>query len=251
VRIDVHFTPAELAGAPLADSVAVVIDVLRATSTIVEALANGARCVIPVTTPEAAVRVARGLADGERLLTGERGSVRIDGFQLGNSPAEFTSERVGGKRIVMSTTNGTPALVAAAGASRVVVGSFLNLSATVAALAGAAAPVVVICAGKEGRFALEDALCAGLIVAQLQGCEDGWTCGNDAARAATALAVRAEAGAGAGERVDPRRLERLLMDTAAARQLHAVGHGADVALCAAVDRHALVPSYRDGQVEPQ
>ena len=128
MRIDVFFTPREL-NRQLTGRVAAVIDVLRATSTIVEALANGARSVYPAATMDDAVRLAQSLGRKEVLLCGERGSRKIEGFDLGNSPLEFTREAVADKVVVMTTTNGTPALVAGSTADRCVVASFLNLSA--------------------------------------------------------------------------------------------------------------------------
>jgi 2-phosphosulfolactate phosphatase len=112
VRIDVLFTPGESNGLELAERV-VVVDVLRATSTIAEALANGARVVMPVAGVEEAARIAQGIGRDSVLLCGERRALPIAGFDLGNAPPEFTAGRVGGKALVMTTTNGTPAFLAA------------------------------------------------------------------------------------------------------------------------------------------
>src|SRR5690606_9016889 len=139
------------------------------TSTIVEALANGARSVFPVASIEAAVRLAQNMGRDEVLLCGERRGLPIDGFDLGNSPREYTPDRVAGRSLIMTTTNGTPALLATTTAQETLVASFLNLSAVVARLAESGAPATVVCAGRERRFSLDDAVCAGAIVRALCG----------------------------------------------------------------------------------
>src|SRR3954454_5673520 len=162
--VEALFTPAEfslLTQRDLSRTVCVVFDVLRATSTIITALAHGAAGVIPVSEIAEALVLRR--ADPEILLAGEREGVRIsEEFEFGNSPREFASERVRGKTIVTTTTNGTRALRSCAHAQVVLVGSFLNLSATVNALRRATADsLLLICGGTFERAAYEDVLCAG------------------------------------------------------------------------------------------
>jgi len=231
VKLDVVFTPAEADAAKLAGRTVVVIDVLRATSTIVEALANGARAVIPVDTVERAVRTASEIGRGDTLLCGERGSKLIEGFHLGNSPLEFTAEHVAGKTLVMTTTNGTMALLAAGAARRCVLGAFLNATAVTAALAEED-DAVLLCAGREGRFALEDAVCAGWIGRRMA--QRGRTRATDSARAAMRLASRLG-----------RPPLRFLRRTAGGAQLRRLGLGRDVEFCGAIDRHTSVPELRD------
>src|SRR2546422_2428050 len=129
MNIDVYFTPLGLGAGDLGGGGIVVIDVRRATTTIVTALANGAKAVIPAATSEEAVRLASHLEKDGVLLAGERRSVKIDGFALGNSPREMTPAAVAGKTIVLATTNGTPALVAAQGGEPVLVGAPVNFRA--------------------------------------------------------------------------------------------------------------------------
>ena len=175
MRVHVAFTPAETVRAP----VAVVVDVLRATSTIAQALASGYRRVFCC----AEIEEARELRDrlGEGVLAGERLALAIPGFDLGNSPAEFVEPR--GETVVLTTTNGTRAIVAAAANAEIVlVGSLLNLTAVVEAAREAGAPIEVVCAGVDGRFTLDDAYCAGRF-AELLGDDR-----SDAAEAAVRLA---------------------------------------------------------------
>ena len=193
MRVRVGFTPAEQVAAPLG----IVIDVLRATSTICQALASGFERVTCV----GEIDDARTLAGPGVALAGERGNVRIGGFDFGNSPREFAGELPGsdpltvGTTLVLSTTNGTRLLLAAAArCDEVLVASLLNLDAVVSA-AGEAEDVAVLCAGVEGAFAIDDAYVAGRIAAALGGEPD------DAAAAAVRLAgsfETPEAGIGGG-----------------------------------------------------
>jgi 2-phosphosulfolactate phosphatase len=174
VRVDVVFTPDEAGSAPTG----IVIDVIRATSTICQALASGYERVFCA----AEVDEARALREslGEGVLGGERHAVTIPGFDLGNSPREYVEPA--GSTLILSTTNGTRAVVAAARrCERVLVASLLNLAAVVAAARDAEDDVVVVCAGVQGTLALDDAFVAGRIVALL-----GWE-RTDAADAAARL----------------------------------------------------------------
>jgi 2-phosphosulfolactate phosphatase len=174
VRVDVAFTPAEAGEAPTG----IVVDVIRATSTICQALASGYTHVFCTAEVEEARAVHSELGAG--VLGGERSNVLIPGFDLGNSPREYLEPR--DNTLVLSTTNGTRAIVAAAArCDRVFVASLLNLSAVLVAAREAGEPAVVVCAGVQGMLALDDAYVAGRIVAEL-----GWP-RTDAAEAAARL----------------------------------------------------------------
>ena len=152
--------------------IAVVIDVLRASTTIVTALAHGAAGVRPVLTVEAARALAAGFASlsgSSVLLGGERGGLRIDGFDLGNSPLEYSRARVAGRRIVITTTNGTAALDACTAASEVLIGAIVNRAAVAArawdlARSRGNADIHLVCAGTDGEVTEEDLLTAGAIL---------------------------------------------------------------------------------------
>ena len=157
MQIDVAFTPADAAAAPLA----VVVDVLRATSTITQALAAGYARVLCCGGIDDARALRAQLPDS--LLGGERRAVRIEGFDAGASPREFLEPRA--QTLILSTTNGTSAILRAAGAAEeVILGSLLNLNAVAAAVRASGRDCVVVCAGFKGTFALDDAYCAGRIV---------------------------------------------------------------------------------------
>ena len=240
MRIDVHFNGSSTGGqAELHDRVVLVIDVLRASTSIAAALNNGARAVIPFQGVDEAMTRARSLERSDVLLAGERKMVPIRGFDLGNSPGEFTPAVVQGKTIVMTTTNGTAALAGAQGAHEVLVGSFANYSVVVAWLRAAARAdksITLVCAGTDGRFALEDAICAGRFVRAIarRGIEAEL---GDAARIAAMI-----------DRQMGADLPSVLRDSEHGRALIEAGHGDDVAYCATLDTNPVVPIYRDRQV---
>lgn len=235
MTVDVFFSPAVVDEASVEGRMAVVVDIIRATTTIVEALANGARAIFPTVSTEDAVKLASSLGREDTLLCGERRGLMVEGFDLGNSPSEFTRDTVEGKQLVMSTTNGTRAFLAVEGADRVLAASFMNLSAVTGALADASR-LVVVCSGRENRFALDDALCAGMLLNALLPPEREGVVLNDGARVAADLAEKYE--------VSP----QFLRSTAAGRALVEVGLGGDLELCASVDRHDLVPEMRDRRI---
>ena len=235
MRLAVYFTPEKVAGDDIREHVAVVIDVLRATSVIAQAVASGARAIYPAGTIEEAVRLGQNLDRAELILCGERGGLRIEGFDLGNSPLEFTPDAVADRMLVMSTTNGTPAMMVAMPSRRTYAASFLNLGAVAAALSGEEA-IAIVCAGREGRFALEDAVCAGMLVERVTGGRDDVVL-DDSAIAAVALARHF-----GGD------LDAMMRDTAAGRQLIGIGHDHDVVYCAGVDQLDVVPRLEDRRI---
>jgi 2-phosphosulfolactate phosphatase len=173
--VDVAFTPSEPVSAP----VGIVVDVLRATSTIAQALASGWPRVLCAPGIEEAQAVREQL--GEGLLGGERYAERIEGFDVGASPREFLDG--GDVPLIFSTTNGTRAiLTAASSCEHVFLGSLLNLDAVAAAARERGEDVAIVCAGFKGTFALDDAYCAGRIVQLLDGDR------NDAAKASELIA---------------------------------------------------------------
>jgi 2-phosphosulfolactate phosphatase len=239
VRIDVHFQGTAAGQQDLHDRVVLVIDVLRASTSIAAALANGARAVIPFEGVDEAITRARSLDRTDVLLAGERKMAPIPGFDLGNSPGEFSTEVVTGKTIVMTTTNGTAALSHVAGAGEVLVGSFANYSTVLAHLRAAARAgksITLVCAGSNGRFALEDAICAGRYVRGVarRGIQPVL---GDAANVAAIVDRRMGAD-----------LSSVLRDSEHGRALVDAGLADDVAYCAEVDRHPVIPVYRDRQV---
>jgi len=235
MKVDVFFSPAVVDEASVEGRTAVVIDVIRATSTIAEALANGAKAIFPTVSAEEAVKLASSLGREDTLLCGERKGLKIEGFDLGNSPGEFTAGSVEGKQLVMTTTNGTRAFAAVEGADRVLAASFMNLSSVARALEGVST-LVVVCSGRENRFSLDDALCAGMLLKNLESGLEVEMELNDASRVALDLATLHEVD------VD------FLRSTAAGKNLLDVGLEEDLKLCASVDRHTLLPEMRERRI---
>jgi 2-phosphosulfolactate phosphatase len=224
MRVHVAFTPGEVTGAP----VGIVVDVLRATSTIAQALDSGYERVYSCREVGEALALKDKLGDG--LLGGERNAVRIEGFDVGASPREFLGEPRA-STVIFSTTNGTRAILETASrADEVLLGSLLNLDAVAAEARERGEDVMIVCAGFQGTFALDDAYCAGRIV-QLLGAEP-----SDSAKAADAIA-----------RAWPDAHEGLL-----ARTYGPPGLGEDIAFCAQVGTLDVVPRLSrmiDGSAE--
>jgi 2-phosphosulfolactate phosphatase len=202
----------------LGPSACVVIDVIRATSTLLVALANGARGVRPVAGVEEAFALKE--HNPSALLAGERGGVPLPGFDLGNSPREMTAERVAGRDLIVTTTNGTQALAACLGARAVLTACFLNLDAVAARLREIGPPWMILCAGFEGGFGLDDAIVAGALAEAL---------GRDHALVSLYHSVRHD-------------LAGTLLGCNAGQELVKVGLGDDVPFCAELNRFALVPT---------
>jgi 2-phosphosulfolactate phosphatase len=238
MRIDVYFTPLGLNAGDLTGRAVVVVDVLRASTTVITALANGAKAVIPAATAEEAVRLASNLEKDGVVLAGERKSLKIEGFALGNSPREMTATAVGGKTIVLATTNGTPALVATQGGDPVLVGAPANFKALVARARAALeqrGELVVICAGRDKQFAAEDGYTAGrLVKAVKKGIRK--LALNDAATAALAFTDAFATWTDA------------LEGSEAARQLAEADLAEDVRFAAKPDRFTVVPNYADRRI---
>lgn len=240
MKLDVAFSPHELTPGDVTDRTVLVVDVLRATSTICAALHHGARAVVPVADTEEATRLEAALGTGDVVLTGERNSVRIPGFQLGNSPREMTPDVVQGKTLVMTTTNGTLALLATAGARDVLVAAAVNLTA-----AGEYArqaleqhgDLLILCAGRDHGFGLDDAYIAGCLAVRALGGRRRRKGLNDAALVSVDLVIRYR-----------NRTERLLALSRAGRELTARGFRDDVAAASVVDAHPVLPFLHEKRI---
>ena len=172
MKISVISTAHQAQGLDFSGHIAVVIDVLRATSVIVTALDNGAQEVIPVKTMEEAHSLYATSDASKTLLGGERNSLKIESFDLGNSPLEYKKKVVEDKNLILTTTNGTNAINNIKGADKVVLACFRNAAAVIDYLVGLSyhdsRNLVIVCAGTEGRFSLDDGLCAGMIIELLK-----------------------------------------------------------------------------------
>lgn len=232
-------TPADVAGRAV-----VVIDVLRASTVMVEALAQGARAVVPFAEVDDVMAAAKRYGREEVRLAGERRTRSIPGFDAGNSPREMTSALLAGRTLLLTTTNGTQALVATQGAWRTWVGAFTNLSVTAAAVIEAlrqGRDATLVCSGQERRFALEDAVCAGALVQAIVA-EVPEVLVGDAARVCERL-VASYGGDG-----DAVTWDAVARDAGHARTLASEGFEADIAFCLSRDRTPVRALYVDRQV---
>jgi 2-phosphosulfolactate phosphatase len=201
----------------LGRSVAVVIDVIRATSTIATALAQGAAGVLAVADVEEAFALKA--QNPEAILAGERGGLPLEGFDLGNSPQDFMRKRINNRYVILTTTNGTQALAACTGARAVTAACLLNLDAVAARLQELGPPWLVVCAGCNGFFGVDDAIVAGALAEALE---------QDHALIHLWRSARKD-------------LEETLLGSEAGRELARVGMAKDVAYCAEISKLSVVP----------
>lgn len=241
--VDVLTTPGELEGSDLSGAHVAVVDVVRATTTLLAGLEAGARRAHAVESVEEALDLRRSIGEDDVVLCGERGGRRIEGFDLGNSPLEFAPESVADRILVCTTTNGTRTLRRCEGAAELWLGCFRNRAAVVERLtephrAGfdgrPPTRLLIACAGKEGRLGLDDHLCAGLIVGELEASVPEARL-SDGARSACATAREIGVPSAA-----------FLATTAAGQALVDIGLEADLEYCAELDVSPSVPRWEAG-----
>lgn len=235
-HIEVFLAPAGIQPDELHGRTAVVIDVLRASSTIIYALSQGAREVIPVANLGEAGRMASNLDPASYVLGGERGGKQIEGYHLGNSPLQYAADRVADKTVILSTTNGTPAIQAASEAEELLVGGFVNARAVAQAVRDAGNDVTIICAGWENRVSLEDTLCAGFLVDLLLGGESPANLSDTAYMALWQY------------RHDQNDLSVPISRCNHARRLEELGHALDIPLCIEIDAWPVVPRLHESRL---
>lgn len=236
MNIEVFLTSNGLEEDDIRDRTVVVIDVLRACSTIATALHNGARAVVPVLDMAQASKVAANLDPSIYRLGGERGGEKIEGYHLGNSPLEYTREEVEGRDVILNTTNGTKALTRTRDARHLVAGSLLNAGRVVDFTKQAGADVTIVCAGRHNRISLEDTVCAGLLLDRLWN-EVEPTFVSDAANAAYTLYKH-----------DHPDVSTRLRRGNAVQLLLEMGFEQDVEYCFQVDALPVLPYYTDNRL---
>jgi 2-phosphosulfolactate phosphatase len=234
-NLDTLLIPEEIKNIEFAGKLVVVIDVLRASSTIVTALANGCQGFIPILSPKQAKEEAQQFEKERVLLGGEREGKKIEGFDLGNSPREYKGEVVKDKTIIFSTTNGVKTLEMAKNAHRIIIGSFLNLHTICDYCTNYQGDILIICAGKEGKYSLEDTACAGMLIDSLKNTISDTHQQSDANL--TALLVY--------EKFNNNTLA-ILRKSQHGRYLENIGLGEDLKFCSQVDFFHIVPIFREG-----
>jgi 2-phosphosulfolactate phosphatase len=240
MKLDVVFTPSGITPSEVQGRTVFVIDILRATTAMCAALYHGAKAIIPVAATEEALRLAQTIGSTDVLLAGEQNCVRIPGFQLGNSPLEMTEPVVRNKTIIVTTSNGTKALLACQGAGAVYPACAANLT-----LAGGKAretlkrdrDMLIVCAGRDGSFSLDDAYCAGRLAVAALGGRKPRRGLNDAALATLDLVRRY------GDN-----WERPLSYSRAGRELIKLGFRDDVLDAGRLDAYPVLPNFHERRV---
>ena len=237
MKVNVMFTPANADDLSFSGKTTVVIDVLRATTTIINALHNGAKEIIPVASVEFAVKVSGGMFGGLTLLGGERNTKKIEGFALGNSPQEYAPEIVNGKSIILYTTNGTKALVKAKFSKHLFAASFLNLAAVAEHLYLLNLDFEVLCSGRNNSFSLEDSICAGKLISEIIKLKEDLDL-SDTAKACVSLS-----------KSFGRNMLKMLMETEHGKLLMENGFENDVKFCSKVNIVNSIPSFNGNVIK--
>ena len=238
MRLDVFFTPNQVKLPDTQGRLVIIVDVLRASTTVATALGNGAKTVIPLEGPDEVISRSKEFARSQTLLAGEQKMHPISGFDLGNSPQAFTPEVVEGKTILITTTNGTRALLGVQGARDIVIASYVNFTAVLAMMKVAASSntdIAIICAGEEGSFTLEDAACAGRYVRAIP--KRAALAVNDAAAASVLI-----------EKKYGDNIAKVFKESTHGQALQSAGFGDDLAAAAEVDSYPVVPIWQDRQI---
>ena len=239
MRLDVFFTPNQVKPIETAGRLVVIVDVLRASTTVATALGNGAKTVIPVEGADEVINRSREFTRSQILLAGEQKMYPIAGFDIGNSPQAFTPAMVEGKTILITTTNGTKTLLGVQNARDIVIASYVNFSAVLAMMKVAASSntdIAIICAGEEGSFTLEDSACAGRYVRAIPKRADSIQT-NDAAAASVVI-----------EKKYGDNIAKVFKESSHGQALQSAGFGDDLAAAAEVDSYPVVPIYQDRQI---
>jgi 2-phosphosulfolactate phosphatase len=246
--VHVHLLPDLIPAGAVENQSAVILDILRASSTIITAFENGVSAVIPCGEPAEALRLRTESSD-PLLLGGERGGVRIPGFDFGNSPAEYTRAAVAGRRLVFTTTNGTRALLKCRQASEIAIGCILNLNALALWLERSGREIHLVCAGTDGFISGEDVYAAGALVEAIGNLQQSPLELNDSAD----IAHRAVLQLLGGSATPAETLARAFEQTRGGRNLIQIGQHHDLPLCAAFNSSRWVPFYdfRSGELKAE
>jgi len=215
----------------------VVIDVLRASTTIITALGNGAKEVIPVDSLDFAVKVSGAAFGGQTLLAGERNAVKVEGFALGNSPSEFIREVIGGKSIILYTTNGTKALTKAKFSMNLLVASFANISVLAKLLVIMDNNIEILCSGSNGQFCLEDTVCAGKLIREMKKLKEDVEL-SDASEASVSL-----------YKTFGKNIHKMLENCEHGKILIEKGFGKDLSDAAKLNNSEIIPVYFDSVIK--
>ena len=237
MKVNVLLSPNNVDELYFTGKTTVVIDVLRATSVIVHALNSGAKEVIPVGSIDFAMKISVNAHGGQTLLCGERNTKIIDGFDLGNSPQDYSKGLVHGKSIILFTTNGSKAIVKAKYSEKLIVASFNNLTAIAERLIDLGNDVEIVAAGSHGMFCIEDTICAGALIQTMKSLKEdivitdaGWA----------SLVLNDQFGSDVSKMLHESEHGKLLIEN---------GFEEDLSLCAVRDNMPIIPFYKGGEIK--
>ena len=237
MEVDIRFLPSAPHPDRLSDRVVVVLDVLRATSVIVHAMSEGALAIIPVATVKEAFEMAKNFPQSSTVLGGERKSKKIRGFDLGNSPGEYDAERVKGKKIILTTTNGTKAFHLVSLGKEILVGSFFNIEAVAKRCLELNRSLLIFPSGDEGNFSMEDTICGGMLIELISRKSRGPIVFSDASLCAQLLY----------QRFKDNLLEAFHLSNHG-KELVNRGFGEDLVYCAQMNTTDVVPEFKKGVI---
>ncbi len=240
MNIDLYLTPMPLSRANLENKAVAIVDVLRFCTSTCAALMVGAKGVIPTAGPGEAVEMWTKLGGDVAVLAGERGGLKIENFALGNSPAEFTEESVGGRFIVMTTTNGTGVFGKTYNAGLVVCCALVNVSRVATSLAETDRNLAIVCSGQEGGFSIEDTICGGMLIHLLTAKHKREVNLNDAGSLALLLYQN-----------NWTAIKETIQRGEHGRRLAMLGFAGDVEIAAGIDTMPVLPVLREGRLVPQ
>ncbi len=239
MKVDLYLTPMPFNKANLENKTVIVVDVLRFGTTTCAALMAGAKGVIPTDGPGEAGELWAKLGADMAVLAGERGGLKIENFQLGNSPAEFTEASVGGKFVIMTTTNGTAVFANTRNAHTVMCCALVNVSQVAAKAAAMNQDIVIVCSGQEDGFSIEDTICGGMVIHLLAAEHKRNLSLNDAGSLALLL-----------YRTNKTALKRTIQQGEHGRLLAELGFANDVEIAAIVDSLPVLPVLKEGRLIP-
>lgn len=237
MKINVLLSPLNVDELYFTGKTTVVIDVLRASTVITTALNNGAKEIIPVNTVEFGMKISGNAFGGHTVIGGERNTKKIDGFNIGNSPLEYNSETIGGKSIILFTTNGTKAIVKAKFSENIFICSFNNIKSVAKHIIKLGNDVEILCAGSNGMFCIEDSVCAGKLITEIEEA-NGDVEITDAGKASVVL-----------NKSFGRSINKMLRDSEHGKTLIDNGFADDIEYCAQLDIIDNVPFYYQGVIK--
>ena len=239
MKIDLFFSPTEIQPGKIKDRLVVIIDVLRASTSMITALSKGCRGIVPVSEIDQAKKAVQNFPPESVLLCGERNEMPIPGFDLSNSPLEFTADRVKDKKIIFTSSNGSRLFDYVQYAQKTIVAGFVNVTIVSKFIIENKLDVAILCAGKNGQFGLEDAVCGGMIIDKIADLKDKSFTLNDGAVAAQTIYL-----------YYAKNITEMLNQASHGKRLIEIGHEADLIECGQIDSIETIPILSGNELVP-